>query len=276
LELIPTLDQKKPCPECDQTSRTFRRQRDDLQKSIQLEQVQELQQKIEQQQQQLDQFTQQEQQEPSQRDIVSELKSKYQLLSQLNSEISQLTNQNLPLGAPQNGFPMPSQGQLPGQIPTLLPDQSSPTTSPLTTAPRPGPAQAGVTFCVGCESEEDAILFLNGEPAKCSVIPGSTQPLALPHSEIEPVSQLAGSQTDPRVSSLGNTIRDAIGRIVSTMSGELCAHPLVLRAAFEAPVAALVAGLVAECPACAIAAAALGQRLVDSGIDDFQARYCHG
>ncbi len=274
---IPTLDQQKECLTCDSDRRKFTQQREQLTKSIQTEQSQQRQKTAEQQAQQLQQYTQQEQQPAAQRDIASELQSKYQLLSQLNSEIAQLTTQNLPQGSPQTSFPTSPQGQLPGEIPTLLPEQPSPTTpTPLTpTLPRPAPQQ-GVTFCVGCKSEEDAILFLNGEPAECSVIPGSTQPLALPQSEILPVNQSPAAGIDPRVDSLGSRIIDAIHRIGSTIGKEVCAHPIVLRAAFEAPVAALVAGLVAECPPCAVAAAALGQRLVDSGIDDFNSRYCHG
>jgi hypothetical protein len=259
----------KPCQECDQTQRKITKQRSDLQQHIQREQLQQLQQRIQQQQQELDQFTQQESQDASQRDITSELQSKQQLLSQLNQELRQIQQlgqpgEQQPGGASTTG---PTPTTPPGSVPTLAPPQ--PTQPPQPSSLYPPQAQSnGVTFCVGCDSEEDAILFLNGEPAKCSVIPGSTQPLAIHSPDITPVGPPG---IDPRVSSLGSKIGDALTHIGQTINRQLCAHPIIVRAAYEAPVAALVAGLVAECPECAVAAGAIGQRLVDAAVNDFTA-----
>jgi hypothetical protein len=66
-----------------------------------------------------------------------------------------------------------------------------------------------------------------------------------------------------RLAQLARAIVETIQRVARTTA---CAHPTLLRAAFEAPVVALVGGLVAECPECAVPAAALGQRLVDAGV----------
>jgi hypothetical protein len=159
----PVLDTTTPCPTCDRIGRQLTQQRQQLEREIQTEQAQQLEPQIEAQQQELQELQQLEQQPAQQRDIQQELKRKQELLQQIESEQRQLQQTQT---QPQ---PLP-----PGErAPELQPAQ------PQLQQPPPAPPVQGVTFCVGCKSEEDAILFLNGEQAGCSVIPGSTHPLAL-------------------------------------------------------------------------------------------------
>jgi hypothetical protein len=101
-------------------------------------------------------------------------------------------------------------------------------------------------------------------------------PDGLPGSFVWPpgcaATSAPGTSIAARLASLESTIAGALGRVASRLGASVCAHPHLVRAAFEAPVAALVAGLVAECPECAVVAAGLGQRLVDSAVTDVERR----
>lgn len=158
----PHLDRTQPCPECERGLSTkqreqLERERAELRTEIQTETGQQQQQSLDQIQQSLDHLKDLEQQPLEQRDIQGELRQKQQLQQQLN----QLTQG----GSGQPGQVVPTQ---PGEpAPRLAPEQGE--------AEQAEHAGAGVTFCVGCKSQEDAILFLNGEPSACSVVPGSTK-----------------------------------------------------------------------------------------------------
>lgn len=187
LPIAPILDQTTPCESCDRLGR----QRQQLQQEIHTEQQQQLDQRIQQRQQQLDQLEQLEHQPAEQRDIPQELIEKQELLQQIEQDLAD----QLPQQPPQQPPPATPATQPTGRVPHL--DQpageqqqldqiaaqkfAQRAQQPQLQQPQTG-SQAGVTFCVGCSSEEDAILFLNGEPSNCSVIPGSTKPLALPAS----------------------------------------------------------------------------------------------
>ena len=145
----------QPCEACmSPTQRAqYQREQQQLQKEIETETQQDTQQQLDRIQQQLDQLQQLEQQPLDQRNVQQELQQKQQLRQQLDM----LSNQR--------GEPAP-----PGQPAPLV--EISPEQVPIQQK-----ASEALTFCVGCQSNEDAILFLNGEPSACSVIPGSTKPL---------------------------------------------------------------------------------------------------
>lgn len=137
----------------------YRQEQDQLKKEIQIERQQNTDQQLEQIGQELEQLQELEQQPLSQRDVSKELQRKAELQAQLD----QLGNQT----AEQPSSPAPF---VPANIEQF----------PI---PQRQPSQEPITFCVGCQSNEDAILFLNGEPSACSVIPGSTKPLTPPAAE---------------------------------------------------------------------------------------------
>lgn len=150
--------------------------RDQLNDEIQTEQRQLMDQRgqqnrVNQIRDQIDQLKQLEKVPPSQRDIPSELALKHRLMNDLdNLERGQPALQipNQPT-APELRGPGPQGGGQP---------QEQPGNQPALGHAHPTEA---VQFCVGCQSQEDAILFLNGEPAACSVIPGSTTNVEVPH-----------------------------------------------------------------------------------------------
>lgn len=107
------------------------------------------------------------------RDIQSELRQKQQLQQKLQLEQQQLEQQQTqPPGQPSieppgpQGVPTLNQNQTVQQIEHEIQkiEESK---------------QVGVQFCVGCKSQDDAIMFLNGEPSECSVIKGSTKELTI-------------------------------------------------------------------------------------------------
>jgi len=109
-----------------------------------------------------------------QRDIPNELAQKRQLMHDLD---------RIQNGQPMLELPQPQQPGQPPVAPELPPQGPQPQIQRLPAQPQNGgqpqighgqPVQP-VQFCVGCQSQEDAILFLNGEPSACSVVPGSTQ-----------------------------------------------------------------------------------------------------
>ena len=172
---IPTLDQTGECKTCSRTGREIAHQEGELQHEIQVETAQETAQQLGQIQKQIDDLRKLEQLPASQRDIPRELQQKQQLLRELQQMPQGGQGELLPPG-PQGGqgelLPPAGQG---GGVPTLEPPPQAqqPAQQPLE-SPTP-PAPPAVTFCVGCQDQEDAILFLNGEPSRCSVIPGSTK-----------------------------------------------------------------------------------------------------
>ena len=66
----------------------------------------------------------------------------------------------------------------------------------------------------------------------------------------------------------------ALGKVSRVLKAELCAHPVLVRAAFDAAVVPLVTGFCVEQPELCPAAAAGAQRLVDLATSDFLARVC--
>lgn len=148
----------QPCETCmTPTQRAkYRAQRDELKREIEIETQQDTDQQLDQIQSELDALKSLEGQPSSGRNIQQELEHKRALERQLD-QLQQ-----------QRGEPT----EQPGDVPVVK--------EPLEQIPikqrQPDAAEA-ITFCVGCQSNEDAILFLNGEPSACSVIPGSTKPL---------------------------------------------------------------------------------------------------
>lgn len=172
VQIAPLLDTSKPCPECD----GLRGQQGQLRQEIQLEQQQESTQLQQQHQQEIEHFHQLEQQPVSQRDIPRELQQKQQLLQEIQNEINSLQS-GQPIQQPVEGAPAPllNPEQPTGQPPLEIQPGPQQGTQPQQGQPEQGQPTPHVQFCVGCASQEDAILFLNGEPSQCSVIPGSTQ-----------------------------------------------------------------------------------------------------
>jgi len=167
----PILDQQKPCPECErglsaEQRAQLARERAELQKEIQTEQGQQATKTLDQVQQQLDTLKNLESQPLEQRDIQSELQQKNQLQSELDA--------------------LSGQGSQPGQSPSPVPGQPAPMLQQNQAAQQveqeieQQQSSEAVQFCVGCQSGEDAILFLNGEQSKCSVVPGSTKSIQVP------------------------------------------------------------------------------------------------
>ena len=165
----PILDQQKPCPECERGLSAKQRaqlqqERLDIQQEQQTEQGQLTQQQLDQIQTQIDQLKATEQTQQTDQQISQSLQQKQDLLNQLTQI---------------------QQGQGGGGQPVV----STPTSGPAPMLQQNDAAQQieqelehaheahGVQFCVGCQTNEDAILFLNGEPSKCSVVPGTTKEL---------------------------------------------------------------------------------------------------
>ena len=171
---IPTLDQHKPCPGCDSRSRVrdqIRHQEQQLQGEIHTEQDQEIEQQLAQQEQQITQFAELETQPAGTRNIPQELVQKAQIQQQLQEERRILETQT---GTQPGGQPEPS--IQPDQVKTLQqPAAQQQIESQIENLEHAH--KVGVQFCVGCQSQEDAVLFLNGEPSACSVVPGSTKEL---------------------------------------------------------------------------------------------------
>ena len=150
----PLLDTTSPCPSCG----PIRAQETELEEEIQTELEQQAQSHAEQRQQQIDQFRQLERQPVEQRDIPTEIARKQQLLQQARQDEAQLTSH-------QPSAPLP-QGQA---APTLANNQPS---APPSAPPSAQPSHAQpepVTLCLTCESQAEALKFLNGQPASCVV-----------------------------------------------------------------------------------------------------------
>lgn len=173
----PILDQVSDCPSCSpqgrQLARQLGQQEQRVLRDIQREQEQLTEQELGQQAEQLTQLEQQETQPAGQRDIGKELQRKQQLLENIQQEQRQLGTQ--PGAQPQITQP----GAQPGQpAPTLQPSSSEVAQREIEQELHDQSEAQSVQFCVGCKSHEDAILFLNGEPSQCSVIPGSTKEIS--------------------------------------------------------------------------------------------------
>jgi len=172
---VPTLDQTKPCPECEQgltagqraQLQEIRAQQTQLSKELQTEQSQQLEEQLTEQEQELTNLQQLETQPASTRNITQEIQQKEQIGEQLGQELQELQLQ--PPGSQPTQVP-------PGQVPTLEGNQVAQQIESQIGAIEAA-KKVGVQFCVGCASSEDAILFLNGEPSQCSVMPGSTKEL---------------------------------------------------------------------------------------------------
>lgn len=167
----PKLDESKPCPSCSprgrELQREIRSQQERTLRDIRTETDQEIEEQLSQQEQQLTQLEHQETQPAGQRDINRELQQKQNILQNLQQQESQLINQGQTQPAAQPGAePAPrliesQQQQNAQELEHELESQSQ--------------HETPLTFCIGCKSQEDAIMFLNGEPSACSVMPGTTK-----------------------------------------------------------------------------------------------------
>lgn len=161
----PLVDMTKPCPECERGLTARQRQelqqaRDQLTKEIEIEQSQQKDQTLERAQTELQHLHDLESQPIESRDITSELQQKYALQRQLDTI--------------ESPTPQPLQ---PGERAPLIEDNARTEARELQHQTDQQALEKPVQFCVGCKSQEDAILFLNGESAACSVIPGTTKPI---------------------------------------------------------------------------------------------------
>jgi hypothetical protein len=178
------VDVTQDCPSCAQAAK----QRGQLQRDIRVELGQQQEQQFEQTQQEIERLEHLETQPAGQRDITRELQRKQELLRELD-QIQQTERQVL--AQSQQTTPHPQ----PGQVPHV---EVPPSPNPLVQIchdqcagedpehyekcidacwSRQGqPLSAHhIQFCMACASNEDAISFLNGEQAQCSVLPGSTK-----------------------------------------------------------------------------------------------------
>lgn len=177
--------------ECTPESVLLRAQQEQTRKSIRTERQQETRSEIQQQQRQLEGYRQEEraiqtgQTGTSPTDIQRQIEEKQALLEQIGQELQEIESQqasnqlpNVPpdntqlaqrAGPPQFGNSYQNQGYQP----TASSSGSSRETGIFTAQPPPTPAPQPVVFCVGCQSQNDAFRFLNGEPSQCSVIPNT-------------------------------------------------------------------------------------------------------
>jgi hypothetical protein len=186
-ELAPHID-PTDCPSCQrgdlESLANLRAQEGQLRDELQIESQQQRAQQQRAQQRQLQQFRDLERQPPEQRDIPRELQQKQQLLQQIQQEIQdiqrgqptlQLPNpQDSGQGTPPSGVPhIDSPGEhghlvfepnQTGEGPPLMHQRTPPDEMPV-------PDANTVMFCVSCTSQNEALKFLNGEPAQCSVMP---------------------------------------------------------------------------------------------------------
>lgn len=197
---VPTVDPSK-CKGCTPKQRDMQRQLErqegDLQREIQTEQQQQSDKQLTQQQQQLNKFKQLETQPSQDRDIQKELQQKADLLTQIERELEDLqflaNNPGAQTSVPQSGNSgnqpvqtQPSPVAQPGEVPTVQTNHAHGTGQldeldhekelenvfmqgqPSGDMPD---ASKAVKFCVACATQNDAYLFLNGEPSACSVVP---------------------------------------------------------------------------------------------------------
>lgn len=167
----PILDQTSDCPSCTPRGRLQKQLQEQEQRTlrdIEREQGQLTEEQLSQQSEELSKLEQFETQPANQRDIQKELSQKNQVLQQIRQEQAQLGGQP----APQPSGPLPAPGQ---PAPQLVPESSQAAQREIEQELHDQHDHTPVQFCVGCKSQEDAILFLNGEPSQCSVIPGSTK-----------------------------------------------------------------------------------------------------
>lgn len=170
---VPILDQTSDCPSCTPRGRLqkqLQEQETRTLRDIEREQGQLTEQQLSQQSQELSRLEQFETQPAGQRDIPKELQRKQQVLQQIRNEEYQLGGQPAPQQPGQPEFPTPSQ-----PAPQLQPQSQQNAQHEIEQELHDQHDHVPVQFCVGCKSQEDAILFLNGEPSQCSVIPGSTK-----------------------------------------------------------------------------------------------------
>ena len=170
----PLLDTKTPCPSCDRVGRQQLQRLDEQEqrviRDIRTEQSQDIEERLSQQEQQLTQLEQQETQPAAQRDIGRELEQKRALQTQIQQERYQLESGG------QQGGQLPPGGE---PAPVLKEDQRQEIQheihDELEHEDMRSKEERPITFCMGCKNEEDAIMFLNGEPSACSVMPGTTK-----------------------------------------------------------------------------------------------------
>lgn len=166
----PILDQKSDCPECTPKGRQLRSQLRSQEsrtlQDIRTEQEQLTEQQLTQQAQQLTQLEQTETQPQTVEQIQKSLQQKQQLLQMEQQEEGQV-----------GGQPGTSYGGGGQPAPTLRPSSAQAAQQEISDELHSSEGQHGVQFCIGCQTMDDAVLFLNGEPSKCSVIPGTTKQL---------------------------------------------------------------------------------------------------
>lgn len=157
---VPLVDMSKPCLTCmtPKQRAQWERENQQLKREIETETQQETEQELEQTQSELDTLQELESQPLQSRDIAKELQRKYELQSRLDS-----------LDKPEPHPPVA------GQPSPLIESNSQIEQRDLKNQQEQDSLSKPVQFCLGCKSQEDAILFLNGEPSACSVVPGTTK-----------------------------------------------------------------------------------------------------
>jgi hypothetical protein len=152
-----TVEDRLTCQTCGgaDLTNTLGRQRDELQKSIDLERQQSTAKTVKQQASQIEQFKQQESQSSQTRNIEQEIAQKLQLLSAIDAELQQSQSSQSSQNTSQSSQTVQQSSQAIQNVETPPP------------APSPGPQ---TRVCMLCQTVEDAIRFQAGESvAGCSV-----------------------------------------------------------------------------------------------------------
>jgi hypothetical protein len=154
---VPHVDLNVPCAACG----PLREQETELEQELQTERQQQQEQQQQEQQQQIERLRQLERLPPEQRNIPAELAQKQQLLSRIQGEIAQMAQAETPQGA---AFPVHAAGE----VPSLPAEPAQPALAQLAQPAQPAHTEP-VRLCLMCETQADALKFLNGQPASCVV-----------------------------------------------------------------------------------------------------------
>jgi hypothetical protein len=91
-------------------------------------------------------------------------------------------------------------------------------------------------------------------------------------SECCPVFHRNGDPHAGHLARFEAAVKRALAAAWSGLTREVCGHLEVVQAIFEAPLRALIDGLVLECPECALGAAVLGHKLLLAAVEDVRQR----
>lgn len=151
---VPHVDLNIPCASCGDLSH----QEGELEEELLTESQQDVAQKTRDREQEIQQLRELEKQPAETRNIPQEIARKKQLLADVQAQEYQLRQQE-------------NEPNQPGQMLPHQPGQPAPTLEPLP-APQPAPQpahQEPTRLCLMCESPQEAMKFLNGQPASCVV-----------------------------------------------------------------------------------------------------------